>query len=183
MITRFGMARTAAGTAARDDVLNRLRGSGRILVIALPVARLLAGIAALGAVAAAGLGGYWLAAGTQAVEQLWTRSAEITPADAVVDLPELVVNLRRDTPSRFLKIGLSLTVAGRDRQRLEQAMPQLTDSLQEFLRNLDQDDLDGSAGLHRLRSEIKRRFNLILSDPAGRRDVVTDVLLRSLLTQ
>ncbi|MCP1614655.1 flagellar FliL protein [Azospirillum lipoferum] len=180
MITRIGMAGTAA---ARDEVLNRLRGSGRILVIALPVVRLLAGVAALAAVAAAGLGGYWLAAGTQAVEKLWMPSAETAPADAVVELPELVVNLRRDTPSRFLKIGLSLTVAGRDRPRLEQAMPQLTDSLQEFLRNLDQDDLEGSAGLHRLRSEIKRRFNLILSDPAGRRDVVTDVLLRSLLTQ
>lgn len=181
MITRFGMAGTAA---ARDEVLNRLRGSQRILVIALPVARLLAAIAALAAVAASGLGGYWLAAGTQAVERLWTPSAETAPAaDAVVDMPELVVNLRRDTPSRFLKIGLSLSVAPLDRQRLEQAMPQLTDSLQEFLRNLDQDDLEGSAGLHRLRSEIKRRFNLILSDPAGRRDVVTDVLLRSLLTQ
>ncbi|CAO3405035.1 flagellar basal body-associated FliL family protein [Azospirillum palustre] len=182
MITRFGMAKTGAG-AARDEVLDRLRGSERILVVALPVARLLAGIAALGAVAAAGVGGYWLAAGPQAVERLWTRSAETAPADAVVDMPELVVNLRRDTPSRFLKIGLSLAVAHRDRQALEQAMPQLTDSLQEFLRNLDQDDLEGSAGLHRLRSEIKRRFNLILSDPAGRRDVVTDVLLRSLLTQ
>ncbi|WP_245637069.1 flagellar basal body-associated FliL family protein [Azospirillum thiophilum] len=181
MITRFGIARTAGG-----EILDRLRGPGRFLVIVLPVARLLAFLLALGAVAAAGLAGYWLAAGPRALETLealWTPSAQTAPADGVVDMPELVVNLRRDTPSRFLKIGLSLSVASRDRDRLDRAMPQLTDSLQEFLRNLDQDDLEGSAGLHRLRSEIRRRFNLILSDPNSRRDIVTDVLLRSLLTQ
>ena len=180
MITRFGMAGTAT---IRDEVLNRLRGSGRILVIALPLARLAAGMLALGGVVAAGITGYWMAAGPQALDRLWPAATEALPADGVIDMPELVVNLRRDTPSRFLKIGLSLTAAHRDRERLERAMPQLTDSLQEFLRNLDQDDLEGSAGLHRLRSEIKRRFNLILSDPAGRQEVVTDVLLRSLLTQ
>ncbi len=182
MITRFGMSGTAA---VREEVLNRLRGSGRILVIALPLARLAAGMMAVGAVAAAGIAGYWMAAGPQALDRLWTAETvtEALPADTVVDMLELVVNLRRDTPSRFLKIGLSLAIAQSDRETVERAMPQLTDSLQEFLRNLDQDDLEGSAGLHRLRSEIKRRFNLILSDPAGRQEVVTDVLLRSLLTQ
>lgn len=169
--------------AMRADVLNAITGSRRVLVLVLPLARLLAGALALGAVAAAGIGGYWLSAGSQGLERLWAPPAPLDVAQAVVDMPEMIVNLRRDTPSRFLKIGLSLAVAPGQRARVDKAMPQLTDALQEFLRNLDQDDLEGSAGLHRLRDEIKRRFNLIASEPNSNRDAVADVLLRSLLTQ
>ncbi|WP_244439559.1 flagellar basal body-associated FliL family protein [Azospirillum baldaniorum] len=57
-------------------------------------------------------------------------------------------------------------------------MPHLVNAQQEFLRNIDQHDLRGSAGLLRLREELRRRFNLILGP-----DTVSDVLLRSLLTQ
>ncbi|PWC37811.1 flagellar basal body-associated FliL family protein [Azospirillum sp. TSO35-2] len=169
--------------ARKTEILNALLGSRRVVVFVLPLARLLAGALALVAVAAAGLAGYWLSAGPQAVERLWPSAAAPAIVDSVIDMPEMIVNLRRDTPSRFLKIGLGLAVAPRDRGLVERAGPQLTDSLQEFLRNIDQDDLEGSAGLHRLRTEIKRRFNLILSEPNSQREIVTDVLLRSLLTQ
>lgn len=167
------------------EMLNTIGGPRRVLVLVLPLARLLAWAAILCMVVAAGLGGYWLSAGTDAVQRLWAPAAVAShEADqSVIDMPELIANLRKDTPSRYLKIGLSLAVAPADRARVEKAMPQLKDALQEFLRNLDQDDLEGSAGLHRLRTEIKRRFNLIASEPNSNRDAVADVLLRSLLTQ
>jgi len=166
-----------------------MSGSRRVYVLVLPLARLLLGGAALGAVVAAGIGGYWLSAGTERLERLWSPA---TPAEElaqnVIDLPEMIVNLRPNSPSRFLKIGLSLAVAPAERARVDKAMPQLVDALQEFLRNIDQDDLEGSTGLHRLRTEIKRRFNLIAAAPNSQpsnsnRDAVADVLLRSLLTQ
>ncbi|MBP2232406.1 flagellar FliL protein [Azospirillum agricola] len=167
------------------EMLNGIGGPRRVLVLVLPLARLLAWAAAFCAVVAAGLGGYWMSAGTEGVRRLWAPPAvESHPTDqSVIDMPEVIANLRKDTPSRYLKIGLSLAVAPGERARVEKAMPQLNDALQEFLRNLDQDDLEGSAGLHRLRTEIRRRFNLIASEPNSNRDAVADVLLRSLLTQ
>lgn len=153
-----------------------------MVVIVLPLARAVMALVGLAAIIAALLGGYWMAAGPERLEQLWTAPPP-EATQSVVDLPETIVNLRRDTPSRFLKIGISIVVAPGAQAAVSAAMPRLVDALQEFLRNLDENDLDGSAGLHRLRSEIKRRFNLIAAEPNAGRDPVADVLLRSLLTQ
>ncbi|CAO3382374.1 Flagellar biosynthesis protein FliL [Azospirillum argentinense] len=166
MNTDAGKART--GTPGRQ----------RMYVIVLPLARLALGAAALCGVAAAGFGGYWMAIGPDGVARLFEGTPVAEPAQATLDLPELLVNLRPDTPSRFMKIGVTLALAPKDRGRVEQAMPHLVNAQQEFLRNLDQHDLRGSAGLLRLRDELRRRFNLILGP-----DTVSDVLLRSLLTQ
>ncbi|MGQ9369332.1 flagellar basal body-associated FliL family protein [Azospirillum sp. ST 5-10] len=167
------------------EMLNSLTRSRSVFVVVLPLARLLLGAAAVAAIGAAGITGYWLAVGPEGIERLMAPPAEEeVETERLIDIPETIVNLRRDTPSRYLKIGLTLVAAPGRQGAVEEAMPLLVDSMQEFLRNLDQDDLDGSAGLHRLRSELKRRFNLLLVPPGGNgRDVVTDVLLRSLLTQ
>ncbi len=166
MNTDAGKART--GTPGRQ----------RMYVIVLPLARLALAAAALCGVAAAGFGGYWLAVGPDGVARLFEDTPVAEPAQTVLDMPELMVNLHADTPSRFMKIGVTLVMAPKDRGRVEQAMPHLVNAQQEFLRNLDQHDLHGSAGLLRLRGELRRRFNLILGP-----DTVSDVLLRSLLTQ
>lgn len=168
---------------AREEKLAALAGSGRVFVVVLPLARTLLWCLAAAAVAGAGLAGYRVAAGPEALERLFVHDAPVETGMAIVDLPELVVNLRAETPSRYLKIALTLAVPAAERLRVEQAAPRLVDALQGFLRNLDQHDLEGSAGLHRLRTEIGRRFNLMLAEPGSGREVVTDVLLRSLLTQ
>lgn len=167
---------TDAGKARA--VFSRLPGRQRMYVVVLPLARLALGAAALCGVAAAGLGGYWAAVGSEGVARLFAETPILEPPQVTLDMPELVVNLRPDTPSRFLKIGITLAVAAKDRAAVERAMPQFVNAEQEFLRTLDQHDLQGSAGLLRLRGELRRRFNLILG-----RDAVADVLLRSLLTQ
>lgn len=169
MNTEAGKARTT---------FSRLPGRQRMYVVVLPLARLALGAAALGGVAAAGLGGYWMAVGADGVARLFADTPVAEPSQVTLDLPELIVNLRPETPSRYLKIGITLAVAPQDRAAVEHATPHLVNAQQEFLRNLDQHDLQGSAGLLRLRGELRRRFNLILG-----RDAVADVLLRSLLTQ
>ncbi len=147
-------------------------------LIVLPLARLALGFAAAGLVVAAGLGGYWMAAGRDGLERLLADPPAGEAPQATLDLPEMIVNLRAEMASRFLKIGITLVLAPQDRARVDRAIPHLTDALQDFLRNLDQKDLEGSAGLHRLRVEMRRRFNQVLGQ-----DIVADVLLRSLLTQ
>lgn len=159
-------------------VLSRLLAGRRVLVVVLPLARLTLGLAVLAGVVAAGFGGYWMAVGTDRVVALFTPSREVERPQVTLDLPEVIVNLRVDTPSRYLKIGVTLSIAPQDRARVESVMPYLVDAQQEFLRNIDQHDLQGSNGLYRLRTELRRRFNLIIG-----RDAVIDVLLRSLLTQ
>ncbi|AWK88262.1 flagellar basal body-associated FliL family protein [Azospirillum thermophilum] len=159
-------------------VLSRLLAGRRVLVVVLPLARLTLGLAVLAGVIAAGIGGYWMAVGTDRVLALFTPSHEVERPQVTLDLPEVIVNLRLDTPSRYLKIGITLSIAPQDRARVESVLPYLVDAQQEFLRNIDQHDLQGSNGLYRLRTELRRRFNLIIG-----RDAVIDVLLRSLLTQ
>ncbi len=168
MNTGLGSANSAGPAAGRQ----------RIYVIVLPLARMLFGIVALCGVVAAGAGGYWMAAGSDGVERLFAPAPSAEPQQAMHDLPELIVNLWPETPSRFLKIGITLVTAEADRGRIEPMKPYLLNGLQDFLRNLDQKDLQGSAGLFRMRSELRRRFNLILGQ-----EIVADVLLRSILTQ
>lgn len=153
-------------------------GTRTAYVVVVPIARMVLALAGLAVVGAAGVAGYWTSAGPQAVDRLFSPPPPPAPAAAFIELPEVIVNLHPEMPSRFMKIGITLAVPGTERMRVDAMQPELMNALQEFLRNLDQRDLDGSAGIHRLRSELKRRLALIAGDGA-----IDSVLLRSLLTQ
>lgn len=150
----------------------------RIFVVVLPLARTLLTIAAIIAVIASALSGYWMGGGADALRRLFDGDRTVETAQATVDLPEMIVNLRGPSPTKYLKIGITLGTTAGNRTRVEQSLPRLIDAEHEFMRNVDQYDLQGSVGLARLRLELRRRIDLILGP-----DVVTDVLLRSLLTQ
>ena len=79
-----------------------------------------------------------------------------------VDLPEVLVNLSNGTPDRtqYLKIKVVLELP--DQKMIEQItpiMPRVMDAFQTYLRELRPSDLDGSAGLYRLKEELTRRVN------------------------
>ncbi|MBU0723792.1 MAG: flagellar basal body-associated FliL family protein [Alphaproteobacteria bacterium] len=103
------------------------------------------------------------------------------PAQAVFfDLPEIIVNLnsagRRST---FLKMNVSLELQNpADIGRINEVMPRIIDNFQVYLRELRIEDLQGSAGMYRLREELLRRVNLAVR-PAR----VRDVLFREMLVQ
>jgi flagellar FliL protein len=103
------------------------------------------------------------------------------PAQAVFfDLPEIIVNLnstgRRST---FLKMNISLELQNpSDIGRINEVMPRIIDNFQVYLRELRIEDLQGSAGMYRLREELLRRVNLAVR-PAR----VRDVLFREMLVQ
>ncbi|PWC35153.1 flagellar basal body-associated FliL family protein [Azospirillum sp. TSO22-1] len=162
----------------RPDGMQTGAFPSRAYVVVLPLAKVARTAAAVCVVLAAGLAGYWLATGGAGVEQLLAPAAAPETVPVPFELPEVVVNLPADVPSRFMKVGITLTLVPQERAGVERMLPHLMNALQDFLRNLNQQDLQGSAGLHRLRSELRRRFNLIVG-----REAVTDVLLRSLLTQ
>jgi flagellar protein FliL len=150
----------------------------RIYVVVLPLARMALTIAAIVIVVGAAVAGYWFGGGADALQRLMSGEPAPEVGQAVIDMPEVIVNMRGTQPARFLKIGITLSLAAADKGKIEQAMPRLIDAEHEFMRNVDRYDLEGSAGLARLRAEMLRRVDLIVGP-----GVVTDVLLRSILTQ
>lgn len=99
---------------------------------------------------------------------------------AFYDLPELLVNLSNEgRRASYLKLSISLELPGEASiARIEAVMPRIVDNFQVYLRELRTEDLQGSAGMQRLREELLTRVNL-----AAHPVVVRDVLFRQMLVQ
>src|SRR3954462_15926030 len=104
------------------------------------------------------------------------------PKPAVfVDLPELLVNLSNPGSDRtqYLKIKVVLELP--EQKMIEQItpiMPRVMDAFQTYLRELRPSDLDGSAGLYRLKEELTRRVNVSIA-PAR----INAVLFKEIVVQ
>lgn len=97
------------------------------------------------------------------------------------DLPEMLVNLNTGSGKRktYLKVLISLELESTDAvTEIEQVMPRIVDSFQVYLRDLRVEDLQGSAGLMRLKDELLTRLNATV-----RPVKVNDVLFREMLVQ
>ncbi len=85
---------------------------------------------------------------------------------AFLDLPDTLVNLANAGGERpqylKVKIVLELPDAGMV-QQVQPVMPRVMDSFQTYLRELRPTDLDGSAGLYRLKEELTRRVNYAIA--------------------
>lgn len=107
------------------------------------------------------------------------------PGEAVAqsvfyDLPDMLVNL--NSPGRrqsYLKIRVSLELSNPlDQPRIEQQMPRIVDNFQVYLRELRVEDLQGAAGVYRLREELLSRVNAAVKPTK-----VNDVLFKEMLVQ
>ena len=79
-----------------------------------------------------------------------------------VDLPEVLVNLSNGNADRtqYLKIKVVLELPNQKMvEQITPVMPRVMDAFQTYLRELRPSDLDGSAGLYRLKEELTRRVN------------------------
>jgi flagellar FliL protein len=97
---------------------------------------------------------------------------EEKPAPVVVkppaffDLPEVLVNLQSAAPGRASYLKAKIVLEFEDQKLVEQVkplMPRVMDAFQTYLREMRQSDLEGSAGLYRLRDELTRRVNLAVA--------------------
>ncbi len=94
------------------------------------------------------------------------------------DLPTMTMNLNSDK-GEFLKISVSLELADKSMVDLvEPRMARVIDAFQVYLRELRRSDLEGSAGIYRLKEELRRRVNLAIY-PAE----VNGILFREILIQ
>jgi flagellar FliL protein len=134
-----------------------------------------------GLVALFGIGGgayYFLFAGHSSAE---AAAPEIKPA-IFVDMPEVLVNLSNNAGSdrtQYLKVKVVLEVPDQAMSaQIQPIMPRLMDTFQTYLRELRPADLDGSAGLYRLKEELTRRVNAAISP--GR---INAVLFKEIVVQ
>ncbi len=152
----------------------KLAGKVLILKFVLPALLLIGG--AGGAFMSGALDGL-LGAEDEAVE----GSEPEEPLEVVYyDLPEMLVNLSGNgRRTHFLKISVSLELTDPgDIPRLETILPRIIDNFQVYLRELRIEDLQGSAGLYRLREELLTRVS-VAAAPAK----VHDVLFKEMLIQ
>ncbi len=78
------------------------------------------------------------------------------------DLPEMTVNLSGgDGEEQFLKLSVALELADEgEASVIEARVARVMDAFQVYLRELRRSDLEGSAGIYRLKEELRRRVNL-----------------------
>ena len=135
-------------------------------------------IAAAGAVLVIGGGtaGYMMIGGSKPHADV----AEAKPA-VFVDLPEVLVNLSNTTGDRtqYLKVKVVLEVPNQELMlQITPVMPRIMDTFQTYLRELRPTDLDGSAGLYRLKEELTRRVNTAIAP-----NKVNAVLFKEIIVQ
>ena len=84
------------------------------------------------------------------------------PPPVYVEVPEILVNLVGLPGERvqYLKVKVVLEVKEEKQvEAIKPAMPRVSDIFQTYLRELRSNDLNGSAGLFRLKEELTRRVN------------------------
>ncbi len=111
------------------------------------------------------------------------KHAEVAAAKPPVfmDVPEMLVNMTGAPGERvqYLKVKVVLELK-EDKQveAIKPTLPRVTDLFQTYLRELRPVDLNGSAGLFRLKEELTRRVNLAVAPNA-----VTAVLFKEIVVQ
>ncbi|WP_068314571.1 flagellar basal body-associated FliL family protein [Polycladidibacter hongkongensis] len=95
------------------------------------------------------------------------------------DLPEMLVNLSSEGRTTYLKVRIALEVESDAMvEQIEPYLPRIMDAFQIYLRELRPSDLEGSAGLFRLKEQLLRRINVAVH-PAK----VDGVLFKEILIQ
>lgn len=143
--------------------------SRKVMIIAA------AGLLVLGG---GGTAGYMFFFKTSGHEQAAKTDAH--PA-TFVDLPDVLVNLANAGTDRtqYLKVKIVLELPDAKLVgEIQPLMPRVMDAFQTYLRELRPTDLDGSAGLYRLKEELTRRVNAAVAP-----NRITAVLFKEIVVQ
>ncbi len=118
-------------------------------------------------------------------EELKTDDAEAKAEEekqlVFFDMPEMLVDLNSGSSKRknYIKVNVTLELESAEAiPELEAIMPRIVDSFQIYLRELRVEDLQGSAGLLRLKEELLLRLNTT-AQPVK----IKDVLFKEMLVQ
>ncbi|WDR05424.1 flagellar basal body-associated FliL family protein [Devosia rhodophyticola] len=98
----------------------------------------------------------------------------------IFNLPPMTVNLNTaGGDESFLKLTVALEVANEEvMTEIQPRMAKVVDAFQVYLRELRRSDLEGSAGIYRLKEELLRRVNVAIY-PSN----VESILFKEILVQ
>ncbi|WP_426614926.1 flagellar basal body-associated protein FliL [Bradyrhizobium sp. McL0616] len=85
---------------------------------------------------------------------------------AFVDVPDMMVNLAGAPGERVQYLKLKIVLELKEEKQIEAikpTMPRITDIFQTYVRELRSSDLNGSAGIFRLKEELTKRVNAAVS--------------------
>lgn len=149
-------------------------GLKKIIMIAVPVVLLVVGGA-----------GAWFAGVFDSSDDVGMEGVQVEakapPKPAYFyDLPEMTVNLSSaGGRSQYLRLTVALELSEKDlADQIAPFMPRILNAFQVYLRELRTSDLDGSAGLYRLKRELLRRINEAVYPVR-----IDDVLFKEILIQ
>ena len=129
------------------------------------------------AILGGGAAGYFLLFSKKAEEQ----HAEAPKPPSFVEVPDLLVNLVGNPGDRvqYLKVKVVLEVKEEKQvEAIKPTLPRVSDIFQTYLRELRPSDLNGSAGLFRLKEELTKRVNVALAP-----NQVNAVLFKEIVVQ
>lgn len=167
----------AAAAAGGDDkpkgLVGKLMGNKLILIGVAAVLLLLIGGGAF----------FFLMGGEEKDPEAVAMESPAAPAEPTayyLDLPVMIVNISSvDKSAAYVKLAVTLEVSNQEMIKvIEPNLPRVLDAFQTYLRELRTSDLQGSAGLFRLKEELQRRINVAVY-PAR----VDDVLFKNVIVQ
>jgi flagellar FliL protein len=128
----------------------------------LPLKLILIAVAGLAVLGGGGTAAFFMFA---APKDATHEVAAVKPA-VFFDLPDVLVNLANGGNERtqYLKVKVVLEVPDQALiAQIQPLLPRVMDAFQTYLRELRPTDLDGSAGLYRLKEELTRRVNAAIA--------------------
>ena len=113
------------------------------------------------------------------------HDAAATEAMAVIPFNEIIVNISATTASgrttsRFMKLNIALVFDHRapGAERVNERRLYMRDSFQDYLRQLNERDLQGSQGLVTVKQELLRRARTITESDAPQDLLVSDLIIQ-----
>ncbi len=96
------------------------------------------------------------------------------------DMPEMVVNLASGRKrARYLKLKIALEADSQENiDALKPKLPRIQDMFQIYLREMRRSDLEGSAGVYRLKQELMRRINITIHPAEIRRVLFKEIIIQ-----
>ncbi|HWU16352.1 MAG TPA: flagellar basal body-associated FliL family protein [Devosia sp.] len=121
---------------------------------------------------------YFLSSGSSAESH--DAAAAEAPHTFIFNLPPMTVNLSNEAGGQsFMRLSIALEVANQDvMTTIQPSMAKVTDAFQVYLRELRKSDLEGSAGIYRLKEELTRRVNVAIYPQR-----VESILFKEILVQ
>ena len=141
--------------------------------------KLIIAVAGFVAILGAGAGWFFLMRGHHSEE----KHAEAPPPKppSFVEVPDMMVNLVGAPGERVQYLKVKVVLEVKEEKQLEAikpTLPRVTDLFQTYLRELRPSDINGSAGLFRLKEELTKRVNLALAPQQ-----VNAVLFKEIIVQ